>query len=96
VNIGSRGWSERLNQPLTHPYVLSRGWPRGERWTDENEVVAGQRVVCTLSLGLVRRCRKEIFLAISEVGEQGFDQRGLLLEAMQRVFIQAERGGRGV
>ncbi len=34
LDIGSRGWFERLYQPLTHPYVLSRQWPLGRLWTD--------------------------------------------------------------
>ena len=28
LNAGSPAWWERLYQPLTHPYVLRRGWPR--------------------------------------------------------------------
>ena len=32
LNIGSEGWSRRLYQPLTHPYVLSRGWLPGARY----------------------------------------------------------------
>ena len=31
LNIGSEGWSRRLYQPLTHPYVLSLGWQAGAR-----------------------------------------------------------------
>lgn len=96
VNIGSRGWSERLNQPLTHPYVLSRNWSPGRKWTDEDEVKAGRRMVRALSLGLIRRCRRSIYLAISEMSEQGFDQRGMLLQGMQKVFIESAQGGRHV
>jgi len=96
VNIGSRGWSERLNQPLTHPYVLSRNWSPGKKWSDEDEVMAGRRMVRALSLGLIRRCRNTIYLAISEMSEQGFDQRGMLLQGMQNVFIDAAQGGRHV
>ena len=28
LDAGSSGWFERLFQPLTHPYVLGRGWPQ--------------------------------------------------------------------
>lgn len=89
INIGSRGWSERLYQPLTHPYVLSRNWETDRRWGDEDELAASRQVVRTLSIGLVRRCRKRIYLGMSEIGEQGYEQRGLLLQALQRVFIRA-------
>ena len=37
LDIGSRGWFERLYQPLTHPYVLSKQWTPGDKWTDERE-----------------------------------------------------------
>ena len=30
LSIGSTGWYERLEQPLTQPYVLSRQWPAGK------------------------------------------------------------------
>jgi len=91
LNIGSRGWSERLYQPLTHPYVLSRSWPQGAAWKDENEVEASLAVVRTLSVGLIQRCRKGIYLGMSDIGERGYEQRGALLQAMQQVFIRTGR-----
>ncbi|MBN2557041.1 MAG: ATP-dependent helicase [Anaerolineales bacterium] len=93
INIGSRGWSERLYQPITHPYVLSRNWAMDCRWGDEDELAASRQVVRTLCIGLVRRCRKRIYLGMSEIGEQGYEQRGLMLQALQRVFIRAAQEG---
>ncbi len=29
LDVGNQGWFERLYQPLTHPYVLSRDWQPG-------------------------------------------------------------------
>ena len=29
LDVGGRGWFERLYQPLTHPYVLSRALAAG-------------------------------------------------------------------
>ena len=86
LDAGSRGWWERLNQPLTQPYVLSRGWPRGAVWTDAEEFEANQDALFRLILGLLRRCRGQIFLVLSELGQQGFEQRGPLLEAVQQVL----------
>ncbi|MCD6553392.1 MAG: hypothetical protein J7M16_05215, partial [Anaerolineae bacterium] len=34
INAGSQGWWRRINQPLTHPYVLSRHWARNAVWTE--------------------------------------------------------------
>jgi hypothetical protein len=86
LNAGGRGWWERLYQPLTHPYVLSRHWPSGEIWTDENEFETRQDALYRLTLGLIRRCRRKIYLGLSELGEQGYEQQGPLLQAIQRVL----------
>jgi hypothetical protein len=86
LNVGGRGWWERLYQPLTQPYVLSRRWDRAEQWTDADEVTVRQQALDRLTQGLIRRCRKGIFLGFSELGEGGFEQQGPLLQAVQRVL----------
>ncbi|HEY5669911.1 MAG TPA: hypothetical protein VIS10_07910, partial [Anaerolineales bacterium] len=86
LDVGSRGWFERLYQPLTHPYVLSRGWGQGQIWTDEHEFHASQDSLRRLVLGLVRRCRRGIYLGLSELSEQGYEERGMLLQVIQRVL----------
>lgn len=86
LDIGNRGWYERLSQPLTHPYVLSRNWTSDRIWTDEDEVSYGLENLSRLSLGLLRRCRREVFLAMSELGEQGYEHRGPFLQAINRVL----------
>jgi hypothetical protein len=89
LDVGSSGWWERLNQPLTQPYVLSRTWQAGAQWTDLDEYAARQEALYCLALGLVRRCRTQIHLGLSELGEQGVEQRGPLLRAIQRVLRSA-------
>jgi hypothetical protein len=89
LDVGSGGWWERLYQPLTHPYVLSRRWPQDEVWGDEQEYAARQMALGRLILGLVRRCRKSIYLGIADLGERGYEQRGPLLQAVQRVLRRA-------
>ncbi|HEY3343457.1 MAG TPA: hypothetical protein VGJ97_00925 [Anaerolineaceae bacterium] len=86
LDAGSRGWWERLNQPLTQPYVLSSAWQRGALWTDVEEYEVNQEALFRLCLGLLRRCRRAVYLAFSELGQQGFQQRGPLLDAMQEVL----------
>ncbi|MEW5868890.1 MAG: DEAD/DEAH box helicase [Chloroflexota bacterium] len=98
LDVGSRGWSERLYQPLTHPYVLSREWELGRLWTDADEVETSQDALYRLVTGLLRRCRRGVYLGLSELGEQGYEQRGPLLQAFQRVLRWAQapdqqRGG---
>jgi hypothetical protein len=95
LNAGGRGWWERLYQPLTHPYVLSRHWPRGELWTDEDEYDYRQETLFRLTEGLIRRCRRKLYLGISQLGEQGYEQQGPLLQAIQRLLRQAQAEGKG-
>jgi len=64
LNVGGKGWWERLNQPLTHPYVLSRQWPPGAIWGDGDENATRQVALHRLTLGLVRRCRRKIYLGL--------------------------------
>ncbi|HSN77761.1 MAG TPA: hypothetical protein VL334_22020, partial [Anaerolineae bacterium] len=88
LDIGSRGWYERLYQPLTHPYVLSRQWDGQRQWGDADEHAASQERLYRLTAGLLRRCRKQVFLGLSELGEQGYEQRGPLLWAFNQVLRQ--------
>lgn len=86
LDAGSSGWYERLSQPLTHPYVLSRGWPPGRVWTDADEVQASREGMARLVSGLLHRCRERLYIGTSELGESGFEQRGELLRAFQKVL----------
>ncbi|MDF1514588.1 MAG: hypothetical protein P1S60_12335, partial [Anaerolineae bacterium] len=88
LNVGGSGWWERLYQPLTHPAVLSRRWPAGKPWTDEDEMESRQTSLYNLVLGLIRRCREKVYLGLSELGEEGYEQKGVLLGAIQRVLRQ--------
>lgn len=90
LDIGATGWWERLNQPLTHPYILSRRWESGAGWTDFDEYLARQEAMAELVIGLVHRCRRQIHLGISELSESGSDQRGTLLRTVQHVLRAAQ------
>ena len=91
LNIGSEGWSRRLYQPLTHPYVLSRGWTAGMMWTEEDERNLSRETLGRLLLALTRRCRKAVYLGYSELSESGHEQRGLLLETIQSLLRRQAR-----
>ena len=86
LNVNSRGWSERLYQPLTHPYVLSRAWPEDQVWTDAQEVEINRETMFALVNGLLRRCRRRVYLGLSEMDEHGFEQKGPLLNVLQKVL----------
>lgn len=86
LDAGSRGWFERIYQPLTHPYVMRRDWPPGRSWEDEDEVRIREETFSRLVLGLSRRCRERIYLAYSELNERGYEQQGRLLRAVQHLL----------
>lgn len=86
IDPSSSGWYQRLTQPLTHPYVLSREWEPGRLWTDADEVQVNQQSMARLISGLLLRCRERVYLGIPELGESGFEQRGELLRAFQKVL----------
>jgi hypothetical protein len=86
LDAGSSGWYERLAQPVTHPFVLSRGWEPGRLWTDADEVEQSREALARLTSGLLRRCRERVYLGMSELGESGFENRGDLLKAFQKVL----------
>lgn len=88
LDIGSTGWWERLYQPLTHPYVLSRNWPADQPWTDLDEFQTRQDTMRRLLLGLIRRTRKEIYLGISDYSESGIEQRGALLNLVNQLLVR--------
>jgi hypothetical protein len=99
LDVGSTGWWERLYQPLTHPYVLSRAWTSvsvdgapARAWTDMEEYAARQDALACLVLGLVRRCRKQVHLGLSELSEAGNEARGPLLQAIQQVLRHTREG----
>jgi hypothetical protein len=86
LDVGNRSWSERLFQPLTHPYVLSRNWSENKTWTDVEEVETSEQVLYALVSGLLNRCKRKIYLGLSEYNEQGYEQRGSLLQAFHRIL----------
>jgi hypothetical protein len=90
LDPGSTGWVQRLSQPLTQPYVLSRQWQKGRVWTDTDEVTTETEALARLIGGLLSRCREKIYLAFSDLGESGMEQRGALLRAFQKVLASKE------
>lgn len=69
--------------------MLSRSWSQDKLWTDKEEVDTSLEVLQRLTMGLLRRCRHKIYMTLSELGEQGYEQRGPLLQAVQRMLIDA-------
>ena len=91
LNIGSKGWYERLEQPLTHPIVLSRNWEEGKQWTADDETAYNQANLQRTISGLLLRCREKVFALTSDYNEAGVEERGQLLTIFQNLFRKAIR-----
>jgi hypothetical protein len=89
LSVGSSGWYERLEQPLTHPYVLSRSCPEGKKWTSEEENRVSALNLEMILSGLLSRCSKGIILGLSEYNQAGQEEKGLLLLRLQSLLRQA-------
>ena len=89
LDTASPAWGQRLYQPLTHPFVLSRGWPDGRLWTDADEDLANRQALYRLILGLIRRCRRRIYLADSTYNERGREEHGALQQVIFRTLRRA-------
>ncbi|HTX79600.1 MAG TPA: hypothetical protein VMC62_08030, partial [Longilinea sp.] len=92
LDVGSLGWWQRLYQPLTHPYVLSRHWKEGTVWSDVNEVQANQAALSRLVTGLIDRCRQHVYFCTTSANERGDEERGPLLQAIQVVLRHLAAG----
>jgi hypothetical protein len=86
VDVGSNAWFERIEQPVTHPYVLRRDFPIGQPWTDDLESSTQSDFLRRVLLGLTRRCRQHLYLGFADLGEQGFEQRGILMRQFNRIL----------
>lgn len=88
LDVGSNGWWERIYQPLTHIGVLTPDWPADLIWTDADEYAARQVIMRNLIAGLLRRTLKTVYVMVTDYNESGYEQRGPLLAAVNRVLAQ--------
>lgn len=86
LDINSQGWYERVYQPLTHPYVLSRRWVAGRIWTEEDEHRARQLMLGKVLSGLTYHCAGKVYVATSEYSISGQEEDGPLARAIQRAI----------
>ncbi len=86
MDAGSVGWFERIDQPLTHPYVLSRNWPQGKKWTDLDEYESNMVTMHNLLNGLIRKCSGNIFIGYSQYTDSGYEQKGPLIQVLQKLL----------
>lgn len=88
LDVNSTSWYQRLDQPLTHPYVLSRHWTESRPWNAEDELSAAYDTLHRLTLGLLNRCRKKVYIGTSSLDIRGYENRGLLVRVINDVWRQ--------
>lgn len=85
LDIGNFFWSQRIDQPLTHPFVLSRRWELGRKWTHQDEMMLSEETLKKIIHGLTVRCNGQIHLYATGINEQGQEQNSPFLRALQRI-----------
>ena len=78
LNIDSPAWGRRLYQPLTQPYVLSLQWKEDTVWAESDEVTTSQEMLHRVVTGLLKRCRKSVYVGFSQFNERGYELVGEL------------------
>jgi hypothetical protein len=97
LDVGSISWWEPPYQPLTNPYVLSRNWATGQRWTDERDYHVRNEVLYRMVHGLCERCTEAIYLCTSELETSGELQDSPLMRAVLKVVdVSARRDAASV
>ena len=86
LDVGSTSWHRRIHQPLTNPYVLTRSWKKGTRWTSDLEQFHDTQRLASMIQGLVNRCTDSIYFCFSELSAYGQEQIGDLREVMSNVM----------
>jgi len=89
LDIGNLGWWERINQPLTNPYLLRKSRQPNKSWTEKDEYTTNQNQMAKLVHGLISYCKKAVFISSVEINEYGSEQRSPLLRAFQTFQKQA-------
>ena len=95
INLDSPAWNRRLYQPLTQPYVLSAGWSRHDRWTEQHERETSREMLRRVITGLLRRCRRKVYLGFSRYDERGFEQVGEL-RVLFDYILRSQQPGAGL
>ena len=93
LDAGSHGWWERLFQPLTQPYILSRAWTSGRKWTDADEFSSNQESMARLVNGLLERCKSKVFFCTTGLNENGMEEKGRLLHCLQTLLKRLKSQG---
>ncbi len=86
LDAQANAWHERIYQPLTHPFVMMRGWPAAQVWTDMDELQTTRASLARQVCGLAYRCSERIYMLSSQLSVSGQEENGLLLRAVQRML----------
>jgi hypothetical protein len=66
--------------------VLRRGYLSDHVWSDEDEEAADTQMLRNVTLGLLRRCRKGLYVGFCDLNEMGYEQYGPLVNVFQQLL----------
>lgn len=96
LDCTSGRWFQQDVREIINPHVLKKSWREGDLWTDDvNTALSlgnGARVV----RALMRRCGDLLVVGAANIDSQGFEQNGVLLEAVYSVLAGEEGNGDAV
>ncbi len=95
LDAGSQGGgSASISLSPSHTF-LARSWPAGKIWTDDIQYLTNQNSMSRLVDGLLCRCRHRVYFHSARVNASGYEEKGALLQASQKVLkaLAAEEGG---
>ncbi len=99
LDVGSTSWHKRIHQPLTNPYVLTRSWRKGQRWSSDLEQFHEVERLSSIMRGLINRCSETLYICFSELSAYGQEQTGVLREVVSNVMrymaVSVEEGSNG-
>ena len=77
---------QRAGGPGSETIPTKAAKPDAPPAADAKDVEIDRETMFTLINGLLRRCRKGVFLGLSELDEHGYEPKGPLLEVIQSVL----------
>jgi hypothetical protein len=91
MDVTSQRWFQLDAREIINPHVLKASWPKGAVWTDEHNHAISLHNGARVTRALMRRCSQHLIVAAANIDSQGFEQDGLLLEALY-AGLEGEEG----
>ncbi|KXZ39501.1 Superfamily I DNA or RNA helicase [Alkalithermobacter thermoalcaliphilus JW-YL-7 = DSM 7308] len=86
ADLGNDMWSPRNVTELENPYVLTKTWNINDIYTEDIEEKNRKRYLNIIFKSLIGRCKDKLYLFDSIYSASGYEQSGILLDAIINAF----------